>query len=484
MSDTVKIDVETTALTNIKNSITNAKQKLESGPKTVLAGSALEFLRTPEDFASSYLEEMAKTVDEIINAATERITGIDTLIATLEASDQDEITPPPTGDDDYPPPTGDDSSDDDSAPPTGDDDDDDDDDDPTPTDPTEVSIPITSLGNIPLSSLDGIMTSIIKLAALKNKGLDELFSDEKFADDIKKAVLESGFLPDDLKKILTDSDSIITMKLLKSILNGEYAEIFDLNTLNIGVIYTYLKKLADAKGVSLEAYLASKDYVTELKTALTGFSGTTDLLKSIDSKGAEEYQKTLYETYNGNVSSDIKEQTVEVVRTFVDYVSNESEISPDELLGNTAYAEVLKVASQGFAKSTIYAQICGCFSDAKAGSHTSSLLMGGNPEALDITKDEQTKFKAEVDNLAKSKGTTSEKLLSDATYAEDVKNLLEESTYINGADSDTGKSTKFVSNIYQNDDVKVSQNVAKNIYNAKVDDSTTFTYKPTKASKK
>ena len=55
---------------------------------------------------------------------------------------------------------------------------------------------------------------------------------------------------------------------------------------------------------------------------------------------------------------------------------------------------------------------------------------------------------------------------------------------INGADSDTGKSTKFVSNIYQNDDVKVSQSVAKNIYNAKVDDSTTFVYKPKKTSKK
>ena len=486
MSDTVRIDVDTTALNNVKNSLTNAKQKLESGPKSTLSGSGLELLKTPEDFASSYLTEMANSIDEIINATNERITGIDTLIASLETSEPADETSEPV----YVPPTGDDSSSDDDGgrrrrrPPSGDDDSSDDDssdDDDDTKPPKEVSIPVTSLGNIPVSSLVGLMSSVIKLAALKNKGLDELLTDEKFADDIKKALLESGFLPGDLKQILTDSDSIVSQKLLKSIVNGEYAEIFSLSSLNIGVVYKYLKQLATDKGISLEEFLTGKSYVKDLKTALSSFSGPAEFLQANDNKSAEEYQKSLSDAYDGNVSpDDVKAETVSILRTFVDYVSDETEISSDELLNNTAYAEVLKVASQGFVKSSVYASICGAFSDAKVGNQASTLLYGGNPEALEITKDEHSKFKAEVDSLAREKGTTADKLLSEATYADDVKKLLENSTYINGADSDTGKSTNFVSNIYKDEDSKISQKVASNIYKAQVDDSTTFVYKPAK----
>ena len=196
MSDTVKIDVDTTALTNIKNSLTNAKQKLESGPKETLNGSGLELLKSPEDFASSYLEEMAKSIDEIINATTERVTGIDTLITSLTASEPTDDTSEPV----YTPPTGDDDTGSKSKnkknkknPTTGDDDDDKKDDDADDDDdkkkkPTEISIPVTSLGNIPLSSLVGIFSSVIKLCELKNKSIDELLLDEKFADDIKSNI--------------------------------------------------------------------------------------------------------------------------------------------------------------------------------------------------------------------------------------------------------------------------------------------------------
>lgn len=362
--------------------------------------------------------------------------------------------PPPGGDDGggtVPPPGGDE------IPPDGDTEID--------TETEEEDIPEEtikamdeSLTTLSVSDLDGAVDSLIDLADQKNKCLDELVEDDEYADEIKQMLLDSPYIPQEFKDMIKDLDSKAVRKYIESLLKGEHPDVFELNPLNIGVIYSYLMQIAAENGITVEELLSDPKYTSLLKDVLGRFSNVIDLLKGWEELTPEEFQANILKIYDGDEVSDLPEEDIDVIRAFVDYVAEETGIDYEELLTDSTYAETLKDAALQFAKACVFFNATSHFTDAGMRANSMQMFDGTNHKAYGMDNDEVNGFKEEMDALAKEKGVTTDKLFSDSKYADDVKEALANS-----------KNAEGVGSIFKKADSSVSQNVAKNLYNTKLD---------------
>lgn len=419
-------------------------EKLKSCVKTPIYTSSYDVLTSPEDIISSYLNEFRSSVDEIVLFSEAQESAFRIFVEPPE-DDEDETEESPISSD---PPTGgggnnnDDSSEDTIS--------------PVVTPPVEIPvselIPLTTLEDVSVSQIDGIVDSLIDLAG--DTPVDEFVSEQASADKIKEALLASPYIPDDLKKLLQEADSELVRQTIQALMNGEMPEVFALNPLNIGIVYSYLSKIASDNGITIEQLLNDPQYSELLKTHLAGFEDVVDLIKSWKDLSAEEFQANLLSIYDGDGIGDMKDSTVNIMRTFVDYIASATEIPAEELLLDVKYADILKNATEQFAKTSVFMGATSHYSADGMQNVVSSLVDGTNAAALGMDEREVANFKSEIDALAKEKGVTSESLLSDSKYADDVKNALASS-----------ENAKEVGLIYAKSESLVSQNVAKNLYN-------------------
>ena len=355
---------------------------------------------------------------------------------------------------------------------------------PAPADPTApeqpeepplepMDIDTSCLRDLPLKDVDGIVDTIIEIADKNKLGIDEVLADDKYSDELKDALLKSEFIPDELKEQLLDANSTVVRKLFESIMKGEFPEIFELNPLNIGAAYTYLQRCASELGISVEELLTNEKYTEILKEKLKAFNGVVDFCKAIDDLPPEEYQDKLLGVWDGNEIDGMEDSTVDVIRDYISYVAEQvseggDEIAPEELLTNRDYAEVVKEATQQFAKSSVFFNAGAHMSDEGCRETIGGLFTGKNAKAMGMDKATQEKFIAEVDSAAKAKGTTTEAYLSDNQYADDVKDMLLNS-----------KNAPEVGAIYKKEQSAVSQHVVKNLYENKItNDSSVFSFVP------
>ena len=323
---------------------------------------------------------------------------------------------------------------------------------------------VKSIEDLDIKDLDGVVDSLIDMAKEKGKGIDEILNDETTSEELKKLLLSSPYITDELKSLLNTLDSGAIRQTMLSIMKGEKTEAFELNALNVGIVYAYLMQIAGENGITVEQLLLDSQYTEILKTTLGEFSDVVDIIKQWDELPATEYQEQLLKIYDGDGINDLKPGAVNIIRTFSEYISDATEIACEELLTNTNYAEVLKSATQQFGKTAIYMNAASNFSTEGMAETINGILTGKNPEALGMTNEEIIGFKAEVDSLAQEKGIPTEELLNSSSYADDVRKVLENS---NNAED--------IGIIYQKSEATVAQKVVKNLYSFEMKESSNIT---------
>ena len=340
-----------------------------------------------------------------------------------------------------------------------------------------MDIDTSVLRDLPLKEIDGVVDTIIGLAENKKLGIDEYLESDDYSEELKQALLKSEFIPDDLKEQLLAADSIIVRKLFQAIMNGEFPEIFELNPLNIGAAYAYLRRVAEENGITVEQLLTDEQYTETLKGGLQSFDGVVDFCKEIDNVEPEAYQDKLLEVWDGSNIEGKSDGTVFAIRDYISYVAEQvsdadGDVAPEELLTNRDYAEVLKEATQQFAKSCVFLNSGAHMSDKGCRETIGGMMMGKNAKAMGMDKSTQEKFVAEVDNLAKQKGIKTETLLSDNQYADDIKDMLLNS-----------ENAQEVGAIYMKDNSDVSQHAVKNLYENKItNDTSVYSFVPENTS--
>lgn len=309
------------------------------------------------------------------------------------------------------------------------------------------------LQTMKLSELDGFIGELIALAKQKNLALDELLADDKYADELLKILLESPYLPKEFKELLTDMDSKIVRQFLESILKGEEPGLFSINSLNLGIMFSYLSDYATENGITVEQLLSDSSNADLLKKALSGFSNVISLYKGWEDMDPEQFQENLSNIYDGYKVDELPIEDVVVSRSFVDYVSQESEIPPDDLLTDKTYASTLQEAIKQFTKCLTFFSASSSFSTKGMMNNVSQMFDGRNYKAYGMTEDNVSSFMKEMDALASSNGVSVTKLLSDSSYADSVSATLQKCS-----------SAKGVESIYKNQSAKYVQKVAKNLY--------------------
>lgn len=326
----------------------------------------------------------------------------------------------------------------------------------TPTEPiTEQTLGEveTMLDDMTLGELDGFIGELVALAESHQLELDKYVEDDQYSDEIKQAILNSPYVPQEFKDYIQDLDSKVVRQIVEAILKGQCPEIFDLNPLNLGIIYTYLQQVAAEKGITVEQLLSDPQYADLLKDTLGKFQNVVDLIKGWSDLSAEEFQASMLKVYDGD-SGDLPQEDSDVVRAFVDYLVEETSIPYESLLTDPAYGEVVQEASKQFGKASLFFSLSSHFSKEGMGKNVSQMFNGTNYKAFGMKEENVTSFKSEIDALAQSKNTTAEKILSDPQYADDVRDVLKNSNNCQG-----------VGSIFKKAESSVSQNVAKNLYN-------------------
>ena len=327
----------------------------------------------------------------------------------------------------------------------------------TPVGPGITDIDLTPLYSSSLGDINGITTTLLDMANDKKKPLDELLLDKEMADEIKKVLLASKFLPEDLAKVLTDADSEVVRELINNIMNGKEPKVFELNTLNLGIVYTHLSSFAKKNGITVSELLNNVEYKHLLKEALESYREVALLFEKWDALKPNEFQAKLLGIFDGNFEDKIKDESVFVIRSFTDFISDVTKVTSEELLTDNKYASVIKDASVEFGKALSFLGTAGNYSDSGMKDVVSSLFNGKNAAAFGMDSKEVAGFKAEMDQLAKDYSVKVDTLFSNAEYSDAVKEAL--------ANSDNAMD---VGIIFEKADPSVSQEVAQNLYNTKL----------------
>lgn len=335
----LNIDFDTlqVALDNFKQ----ANDKLEICLQTSFGSSAFSVLTSPEDFISAWLQEVIQSILEILKFSQRHYDAIISFLESyMDKSNDPELVKPPLVIKNNGSNSNKNSSTSFTSSIT------------TPTVDKEISL--SSLSQVSLDELNGFVVELKNIANSNNINLDDLLSKEEYADKIKEVTLKSQYIPDDIKELLMNSDSKIVQKSLAAIMSGNDSEIFNLNSLNLGIIKKRLENVANANDITINQLLTDDKYTNILKEASGEFEDVSQQLIEWDDMEPEEYQKKLLSVYDGDQIDDVKSNTINIIRDFTDYISDATDIVPEELLVQTKYADVMKKAAQEFAKSSIF----------------------------------------------------------------------------------------------------------------------------------
>ena len=335
----LNIDFDTlqVALDNFKQ----ANDKLEICLQTSFDSSAFSVLTSPEDFISAWLQEVIQSILEILKFSQRHYDAIISFLESyMDKSNDPELVKPPLVIKNNGSNSNKNSSTSFTSSIT------------TPTVDKEISL--SSLSQVSLDELNGFVVELKNIANSNNINLDDLLSKEEYADKIKEVTLKSQYIPDDIKELLMNSDSKIVQKSLASIMSGNDSEIFNLNSLNLDIIKKRLENVANANDITINQLLTDDKYTNILKEASGEFEDVSQQLIEWDDMEPEEYQKKLLSVYDGDQIDDVKSNTINIIRYFTDYISDATDIVPEELLVQTKYADVMKKAAQEFAKSSIF----------------------------------------------------------------------------------------------------------------------------------
>lgn len=232
---------------------------------------------------------------------------------------------------------------------------------------------LSGLEQLEIENIDGIITSITNISS--DKGIDQILLDDTLSAGLKETLLASPYITEELKQILISLDNETIRKTLLSIMKGETFDVFELNELNVGITYSYLMQVAGEKGMTIDQLLNDPQL---LKSTLGDFDEVAKVIEQWQTLSPNDCQTKLLDVYDGNGVGELKNTTVNVVRSFVDYLSDATDIVYEELLTDNKYAEVLKTATQQFAKSSVFMSSISNYNDNVLSEVTTNLFDKNN----------------------------------------------------------------------------------------------------------
>lgn len=191
-----------------------------------------------------------------------------------------------------------------------------------------------------INSLDAnsYITFMTALSSISNNNLLGLLVDENYASELKKALLASPNLSEDLKKLISEMDENEVQVSLQSILTDN----INLSDTSKNIIYSYTESLSKTTNLDILKVTKEEQFfknVDELSTAIN------TLLNK------ENFQEELLNIYDG---AGENENIVEFARIAVDKIAEKSNTNYEDLLSNKAHEESLKNELSNLSKSLTY----------------------------------------------------------------------------------------------------------------------------------
>ena len=208
------------------------------------------------------------------------------------------------------------------------------------------------------ASLISLANLLKSLADEKQVSLNKLLTDSKYAEVIRKLLLNDSSLSAELRKALEKGDPAKTQTLLKSIVfveTNEAKAMFGFDRTTVTPIYNLMQISANSTDVS--SYIKNGSNV---KRALSDIGTTSAYIGALNSSNVTSQ---LTYVYNGDVSDDFSDTSFVVIRSFLDEASDYKGVQVEELLTSSSNVQEPLV---NLYKTTNYLSTINNYSDEDA----------------------------------------------------------------------------------------------------------------------
>ncbi len=191
---------------------------------------------------------------------------------------------------------------------------------------TEFDNEITKLDD---DSQIGFINDLINISG---RSLSELLYDEKYSQYLKEKVLNSVYLTDDLKNIISQMDENEVQVCIKNMLtNGD--AITDFSKIVLTVFESSLNS-------------NTSDYLSSQKA--------DELFSSLSNISEDKVQEGLSNLYMGNVDDSVSNEVIYFTRNYIDVLATAENTTSEDILSNSKYKEILDVCTKDLKKTFSY----------------------------------------------------------------------------------------------------------------------------------
>ena len=194
-----------------------------------------------------------------------------------------------------------------------------------------------------LTSKDSILMSILISNILKDGDLNSLLDDENKLSELKKVILDSVNINDELKEVISKMDIEVFKKFLKSMAdNGALNTVSDDS---ISFLHNYLVKISSINNISYDSLINDPSNESLLYNNVNYFNDAVNYLDSISNDDVETIKENLFDIYDGNAISDVNQNRVDAVRNIIDVLSENNNVSYENLISGNIKNSLLSVTS-------------------------------------------------------------------------------------------------------------------------------------------
>lgn len=194
-----------------------------------------------------------------------------------------------------------------------------------------------------LTSKDSILMSILISNILNDSDLNSLLDDENKLSELKKVILDSVNINDELKEAISEMDIEVFKKFLKSMAdNGALNTVSDDS---ISFLHNYLVKISSINNISYDSLINDPSNESLLYNNVNYFNDAVNYLDSISNDNVETIKENLFDIYDGNAISDVNQNRVDAVRNIIDVLSENNNVSYENLISGNIKNSLLSVTS-------------------------------------------------------------------------------------------------------------------------------------------
>lgn len=203
---------------------------------------------------------------------------------------------------------------------------------------------IDSIKNLEFNSYIEFMDSLASVVTAEIS-LTTYLTDSNYADFLKKTLLESIIIPEQVKIQLQEIDAITLQKQLYEMVN-DTSIVTDISK---SVMYETLEKIAKENNIIVSDITKNNKALLDV---FMSFGKTSTMLEELSE--SNELGNSLLRLYDGDSISTIEKDNVETIRDIVNSLANDKSITVEELLTNSSNKEYLKEKINETGKSYKY----------------------------------------------------------------------------------------------------------------------------------